>query len=213
MADPPLPEHLHLIGRAFPTLRVIVLSDREEPEEVAMALRQGVQGYVPTSLAPRLVIGAIRIVLGGGTFYPADMLVRAYRLIGAEVAQAPRLARLARAFGDDGEPEHQGQWPPRQLEVLCLLAQGKANRQIAESLAIEEGTVKVHLREIMRKLGVANRTQAALAARRLRIPAIKDTLAEITAGSNAAATRLDGPRPASWLNRSANVDLIACPAE
>jgi len=79
VTDAPLPEHLHLISRAVPALPVIVLSDHEEAEAVVAAFCEGVRGYIPTSLAPRLVICAIRIVLAGGTFFPADALVRARR--------------------------------------------------------------------------------------------------------------------------------------
>jgi DNA-binding NarL/FixJ family response regulator len=179
VADTPLPGHLPLIRHAFPASRVIVISGREEPEELIAAFREGIQGYIPTSLAPHLVIGAIRIVLAGGTFYPADVLIRARRLLRPEIAPAPCPPQVP--------AEHREQWPPRQFAVLCLLAQGKANKQIAETLAIEEGTVKVHLRQIMRKLGVTNRTQTALAARRLGISAtVENTLARIASDPDIA---------------------------
>lgn len=179
VTDTLLPGHLPLMRRALPALRVIVLSSREEAEEVIAAFHEGVQGYIPTSLAPRLVICAIRIVLAGGTFYPADTLIRARRLIRPEIKPAPCPEQVP--------AEHREQWPPRQFAVLCLLAQGKANKQIAQILEIEEGTVKIHLRHIMRKLGVANRTQAALAARRLGISAtLDDTLSAITLAHDTA---------------------------
>ena len=175
MTAPPLPEHLHLIGRAVPALPVIVLSDCDEAEEVVAAFREGVQGYIPTSLAPRLVIPAIRIVMAGGTFYPADALVRARRLLRPEIEHVPR--------PDQVTIEHREKWPPRQLGVLRLLVQGKANKEIALTLGIEEGTVKVHLRQIMRKLGVTNRTQVALAVRQPSITAaVEAALAAIASG-------------------------------
>jgi DNA-binding NarL/FixJ family response regulator len=183
VADAPLPQQLHLIHSALPALPVIVLSDREEAEEVVAAFREGVQGYIPTSLAPRLVMYAIRIVLAGGTFYPADALLRARRLIRPEIERAPDLPQVT--------AEHREQWPPRRLAVLCLLAQSKPNKQIAQMLAIEEGTVKVHIRQIMRKLGVSNRTQAALAARRLGIPvACNDTRATVALNPDIAPARV-----------------------
>jgi len=188
MTDTPLPEHLHLIGGAVPAPPIIVLSNRDEPEEVVAAFRKGVQGYIPTSLAPRLVVHAIRIVLAGGTFFPADALVRARRLLRPEIECAPRT--------DQVTSEHREQWPPRQLAVLGLLAQGKANKEIALTLGIEEGTVKVHLRQIMRKLGVTNRTQVAIATRQLGIPAAPEiTRATIASGPDTAG--LDDWRVAS----------------
>jgi DNA-binding NarL/FixJ family response regulator len=208
VADAPLLEHLQLIRRAFPTLPMIVLSDREGVAEVVAAFREGVQGYIPTSLPPRLVVHAIRIVLAGGTFYPADALIRARLLIRPEIERAPGLPQVT--------AEHREQWPPRQLAVLCLLAQSKPNKQIAQTLMIEEGTVKVHIRQIMRKLGVANRTQAALAARRLGIPtACNDTLATVASSPNTAPARPAwfDDRAASRLNRLANIDPSVFPAE
>lgn len=163
VTEEPLSEYLRLIGCAVPALPVIVLSDREEAEEGVTAFREGVQGYIPTSLAPRLVIYAIRIVLAGGTFYPAEALVRARQLLRPEIERTPYL--------DQVMIERRKQWPPRQREVLSLLVQGKANKVIARTMGIEETTVKVYLRLIMGKLGVANRTQAAIAARRLGIAA------------------------------------------
>jgi DNA-binding NarL/FixJ family response regulator len=73
----------------------------------------------------------------------------------------------AAAAADPGERRDRGgqNWPPRQLAVLRLLVQGKANKEIARSLSMQESTVKVHVREIMRKLQAANRTEAALLAR------------------------------------------------
>jgi len=186
MTDAPLPEHLHLIGGAVPAPPVIVLSDCEEAEEVVAAFSEGVQGYIPTSLAPSLVLHAIRIVLAGGTFFPADALVRARRLLRPEIECAPRT--------DHVTIKHREQWPPRQLEVLHLLVQGKANKEIAQILGIEEGTVKVHLRQIMRKLGVTNRTQAAIAARQLGIPDIcGNALTSIASEPGAARSRLVPP--------------------
>jgi len=182
VTEAPLPEYLRLIGRAVPALPVIVLTDREEAEEGVAAFREGVQGYIPTNLAPRLVIHAIRIVLAGGTFYPAEALVRARQLLWSEIQRAPR--------PDQVMIEHRKQWPPRQREVLSLLVQGKANKEIARTMGIEEATVKVYLRLIMGKLGVANRTQAAIAARRLGIAAA----AEVT-----GATIASGPDTA-WLD-------------
>jgi DNA-binding NarL/FixJ family response regulator len=61
-------------------------------------------------------------------------------------------------------------WPPRQLAVLRFLLQGKANKEIARALELEESTIKVHVRLIMRKLGVTNRTQAAVSVRQLELP-------------------------------------------
>ena len=164
----PIPEQLRHLSRAIGSTPVIVLSDRDESEEVVAAFRQGARGYIPTSLEPSLVIAAMLMVLAGGAFVPAGALMGSPRKILPEtqIDRPPRPEEIA--------VEHQEGWPPRQLAVLHLLVQGKANKEIAHALTIEESTVKVHVRHITRKLGVTNRTQAALCARRLGIGASLD---------------------------------------
>ena len=149
-------EQLH---RALPDAALVVMSDREDIEEVVVAFRHGARGFIPTSFEPEVASEAIGIVLAGGTFFPASALLRVYR---------ERL-RLA-VSGHKPEPRRDSeQWPPRQLAVLELLAQGKANKEIARELHVEESTVKVHVWHIMRRLKASNRTEAALRARQLGI--------------------------------------------
>lgn len=175
---------LRNLRRALPATPVIVLSDREEAAEVVAVFREGARAYVPTGLEPRLVIKAIRMVLAGGTFVPVDALVSWRRDAKSAIEQRSRPEQAA--------DEPLNQWTPRQLAVLHILIRGKANKEIARALAMEESTVKVHVRHIMRKLGVSNRTQAALRARRLGISdALDDSLASIVPAAPLA------PSPAS----------------
>jgi DNA-binding NarL/FixJ family response regulator len=166
-----LSTQLRSLRRALPATPVIVLSDREETSEVVAAFQEGARAYVPTGLEPGLVIKAIRMVLAGGTFVPADALMR-WRQVAA-LANGQR-SNEQRFNQEQPVSESLNQWTPRQLAVLHILVQGKANKEIARTLAMEESTVKVHVRHIMRKLGVSNRTQAALRARRLGIPVALD---------------------------------------
>jgi DNA-binding NarL/FixJ family response regulator len=165
----PLREQLRALRRALPSTPVIVLSDLDEPEEARAAFREGARGYILTSLEPLLVIEAIRMVLAGGTFVPVEMIVRSRcKTLAAAPQQSPPEYTPAE---QQVAADHRGEWPRRQLAVLHLLAEGRANKEIARALAMEESTVKVHVRHIMRKLGALNRTQAALCARRLGITA------------------------------------------
>ena len=158
----PVADTLHRVGRlggAPGRCALIVLSDREEVEEVLASFRAGARGFIPTSLDPRLVIAAIRLVVAGGAFIPATTVVRLDRDVPSELDLARRTDQLAIE-----SPRH---WPARQLAVLHLLGEGKTNKNIATTLGMEESTVKVHVRHIMRKLGAKNRTQVALYVRRL----------------------------------------------
>lgn len=125
---------------------IIVLAEGEEPEEVLAAIRAGARGYVPTSLDRAAALEAIRFVLAGGTFVPAGALAKDTN--GAAVGPS----RLT------GTP----QLSPRELEIASCLREGKPNKLIAYELAISESTVKVFVRRILAKLGVTNRTEAAI---------------------------------------------------
>lgn len=176
--EPPQAEQLRRLRGCLEPTTLIILSDRDESEEVIAAFRVGARGYIPTSLEPRLVIKAIRMVLAGGTFVPAGALMR------SRCRVQPETERLPRPDPEQVSVEHREPWPPRQLAVLSLLIEGKANKEIARALTMEESTVKVHVRHIMRKLGVTNRTQAAVSARRLGIP---------VGGGGAPASAVSGP--------------------
>ena len=157
LVETALAEQIERLNAAMGT-PIVVLSDREEYDEIVAAFRLGVRGFIPGSLEPDVAIEALRLVQAGGTFFPAGALIGFCR--------KPSVEREPRAT----EPrEHACRWPPRQLAVLRLLVQGKANKEIARALKMEESTVKVHVWHIMKKLDAANRTEAALRAHELGI--------------------------------------------
>jgi two-component system, NarL family, nitrate/nitrite response regulator NarL len=142
----------------LPNVPFVVLADSADAADVVSALRAGAQGYVTAGMEPSFLFSALQFVASGGSFFPPDALL------------GPRDAPV------DAEPPR-GQHKPgpadsskdpaltsRQCEVLRFLGQGQSNKQIARALCMCEATVKVHVRQIMRKLGASNRTQAALRA-------------------------------------------------
>lgn len=184
--EAPLAEALRGLGRlggATACCPLIVLSDREDAEEVIASFRAGVRGFIPTNLDPGLVIAAIRLVLAGHAFIPVKILLRLYHDAPgapAEIKHVPPPDQIG--------VQNPHQWPPRQLAVLHLLGKGMTNKDIAMALGMEENTVKVHVRHIMRRLGVRNRTEVALYVRRLGFsaPAVGEDLV-IPAGSGIKA--------------------------
>jgi DNA-binding NarL/FixJ family response regulator len=138
---------LKWLKRWLPTVPVIVLSDRDAPEELDNLLDLGVRGYLPPSAEPAVVFAAVRLVHAGGTCIPIHLLGEARRAV-------------HRHRGMHGLTE-------REMSVVKFLGDGAPNKVIATALGMQEGTVKVHIRSIMRKLRVANRTQVALIARQL----------------------------------------------
>lgn len=124
------------IGRAF---RLIIFTDNCDPGFVGDALRLGAQGIVTTSSTADVAVEAFRLVMAGGTFIPAEGVIA-----------APRSAVSGRVHGH---------LTAREEQIIALLRCGKPNKQIARDLGLSEGTVKVHLHNIMKKCGAANRTQ------------------------------------------------------
>jgi DNA-binding NarL/FixJ family response regulator len=146
---------LELLRVGLPEASAVVLSDRDDVEEVNRALTQGVRGYIPTSVECEVVVAALRLIGAGGTFVPAGTL----RSTAAKPDDQPEGGRQRRSDGLD--------LTPRELSVIDLLREGKPNKLIARQLDMQENTVKVHVRNILRKLNAANRTHAAFVANRL----------------------------------------------
>ncbi len=132
---------------------VVILSEREEPHCILKALRFGVHSYISTQLNPEVVIQALRLIQVGGTFIPPNILLGPF-----EGMQA------AKEGGGVFSPTLLKDFTPRQSEVLQLLREGKSNKIIAYELNMQESTVKVHVRQIMKKLKAINRTQVAIFA-------------------------------------------------
>ena len=131
------------IRSKFPDARVIVLTTFEGDMEVQRAMKAGARGYLLKSMPSQQMLDMIRQVHSGKKCVPEEIAVG-----------------LAEHLGDEALSQ-------REVEVLQQVAGGNRNRQIAAKLFIAEDTVKVHLKNIMGKLGANDRTQSvALAARR-----------------------------------------------
>jgi NarL family two-component system response regulator LiaR len=131
-----------------PGARAIVLTSFLEDERLLPAMRAGAAGYLLKNVQPQELARAVRAAAGGEA------------LIDPAVA-----ARLVEALGD-GRDERAEELTPRERELLGLIARGFANKRIAFELGIAEKTVKTHVSNVLAKLGVADRTQAALYAAR-----------------------------------------------
>ena len=118
------------------------------------ALDLGAAGYIPKSAGMGVMLSALRLVLAGGIYVPPNLLHTQAAPDPASVTEA------AAALSPDG-------LTGRQREVLRLLGEGKANKEIARELDLSENTVKIHVAAVLKALGVNNRTKAAMVARRL----------------------------------------------
>ncbi len=144
-----------VVGQAFPNVPLIVMSDADDAQQlktIRSTLQNGAHGFIPTrTTGIPIAIAAIRLVKAGGIFAPMDaMLVNKTE----RAAPAPDAVRPCRLTS-------------RQMAVLMHIQMGNANKIIAHELGMSESTVKVHVRNIMRRLGATNRTQAVYKARKL----------------------------------------------
>jgi DNA-binding NarL/FixJ family response regulator len=143
-----------------PDLKILVLSGVQDQRSVMRVLQLGAAGFVPKSMASDNLVAAIRFVLSGGVYIPADLLDDATR--GAQMLGLPERGRDML-----GQPSSSRiQLTERQEQVLQLLARGAPIKIICRELGLSEGTVKTHVTAIYRAFGASNRTEALLAARR-----------------------------------------------
>jgi DNA-binding NarL/FixJ family response regulator len=143
-------QQLQTVRAAFSDIPMIVLSDSAEsaqPRYIKGLLQNGASGFISAqTTALNTALSAIHFVAAGGTFAPLEILL------------------------SEDKPTHQSDpagphgLTLRQQDVLKLVQQGKANKIIAHELGMSESTAKVHIRNIMRKMGATNRTQAAFNA-------------------------------------------------
>ncbi len=148
-----------LVARA-PDLKILVLSGVQDQRSVMRVLQLGAAGFVPKSMASETLVSAIKFVLSGGVYIPADLLDDVTR--GAAMLGLPERGRDML-----GQPTSSRiQLTERQEQVLQLLARGAPIKIICRELGLSEGTVKTHVTAIYRAFGASNRTEALLAARR-----------------------------------------------
>lgn len=154
--DEKIADELTLLEQLTGDVPRVLLSDIEMPEDIVSAFQRRIRGYVPTTLPIKQVAEAIRYVIAGGIFVPSSILSLSDRKSPSPREQAePNPSTILANFS------------PRQNEVLRRLWRGSSNKMIAYELSMCESTVKVHIRHIMKKLNVSNRTQVVLHTRPL----------------------------------------------
>lgn len=147
------------IKRDRPDTEVLMLTSSDADEHLLAAIRAGALAYLPKSAGVDQVVASVHAAARG------------------ESLLEPRIvARLVREVREAGTHGPVDQLSPRELEVLRVLARGRSNRQIGRALAISEDTVKAHVSSILAKLGLADRTQAAIFGLQQRLIPLDDAL-------------------------------------
>jgi two-component system nitrate/nitrite response regulator NarL len=145
-------ERLRAAGIAAP---VVMLTMSREDAELGAALRAGAQGYLLKDMEPEELLPALEAVLRGESVVAREMVGTLAAIVRDDAGARPAAPRPAELFAE---------LTPRELEILQHVADGSSNKMIARALEITDGTVKLHVKAILRKLGMRSRVEAAVAA-------------------------------------------------
>jgi two-component system nitrate/nitrite response regulator NarL len=180
---------VELIKQRHPLARVMVLGERCDLNEVLAVFRAGADGYVLKTITPEVLMKSLELLMLGETVLPSSILLTAlangngeighpYEVLAAPTSVATEAAALPNAVQEAEISEAcdavsaseldlpERALPPslsnRETAVLACLTEGQSNKRIARKFGVAEGTVKVHIKAILRKIRVNNRTQAAI---------------------------------------------------
>jgi two-component system nitrate/nitrite response regulator NarL len=132
---------------------VLMLTMSREDSDLHAALKGGAQGYLLKDMEPEDLVPALEVAVSGGNVVAKEMADTLARLVRGQVKEEPRPS-----------PAPLAELTPREHEILRHLAEGQSNKMIARALDITDGTVKLHVKSILRKLGVRSRVEAAVLA-------------------------------------------------
>lgn len=192
LSDPRVLAAHRVLTAAHEGRRIIVLGDRPDAENIERGLQLGVAGYIPTSVEADVAVAALNFVLAGGSYFPPEALIQLGQPH-ATPPQEPQLSLITPGRPEPGRPRANasktngggetsavcgarerspaapinvlsGDLTSRQQQVLACLKRARSNKEIAHELSMSEATVKVHVRQVMKKLGAVNRTHAAVLA-------------------------------------------------
>jgi len=144
------------LRETHPGVPIVVLSASDHADTVMRAIDAGAMGFIPKTSSNQLLLNALKRVLSGHVYLPADILHRHLDMPGQTLPRS----------GETLAPRDIG-LTARQAQVLALLVQGQPNKLICRALDLAEGTVKIHVTAILKALHVSNRTQAVIAVGKL----------------------------------------------
>jgi two-component system, NarL family, nitrate/nitrite response regulator NarL len=146
-------ELLRQLNRDHPRLPVVMLTTSSDENDLAECLRNGARGYLLKDMEPDELVVALHDIVDGKTVVAPGL--------------TSALANLVKHGGHSGRRDpvtRFSELTPREMEILCHLSEGQSNKVIARNLSISDGTVKLHVKAILRKLGVHSRVEAAVMA-------------------------------------------------
>jgi DNA-binding NarL/FixJ family response regulator len=167
IADRDNSQRIKALRAIAPDVPLVIFSESESREEIISALNIGAQGLLYAGMNSELALQAFSFILDGGSYFPSALRPRRPLPQRHPVIDCNPTPRSCVNGGSSAEDLKDADLTDRNLTarqgaVLELLSRGNSNKVIARRLAMSEGTVKFHVRQIMRKFGVTNRTQVAV---------------------------------------------------
>jgi len=147
---------LKVLKDTQPDLPVAMLTTSSDESDLVGALRNGAQGYLLKDMEPDELVVALREIVAGKTVVAPDLA--------AVLARAVQGDNLDSDYEKEEKEDPFAVLTPREFEILTLLAEGQSNKVIARNLGISDGTVKLHVKAILRKLNISSRITAAVMA-------------------------------------------------
>jgi DNA-binding NarL/FixJ family response regulator len=166
-------QRIKVLRALAPDVPLVIFSERESREEIISALNVGAQGILYAGTNAELALQAFSVILNGGSYFPSAMrpkrtdAAQRHPVVDYDPAPSCGIGGGNGGGGNDGAEDLEDansrnrNLTARQNAVLELVSRGDSNKAIARRLGIREGTVKVHVQQILRKFGVMNRTQVA----------------------------------------------------
>lgn len=156
-SDTVLEKNIRILRTRFPASRLVVLADQYNTDQVHTAFRMSARGYLMKTINCSTLIKSLELVMLGESIFPSAILTRMVEDHGLDIemddeitVDVPAISHSSRSLS------------AREMQILQCLVRGQSNKMIARSLDIVEATVKVHIKAILRKIHVQNRTQAAI---------------------------------------------------
>lgn len=135
--------------------RLVIISATEDSRSIRKSMEYGISGYIPKRSDTKVLTGALKLILDGGTYLPPSVLDTAHLGNAYSVHKPGGFYAKSKTLTN------------RQSQVLELVAQGMSNKQIAYEIGMSEATVKLHINALLRAVGATNRTQAVITAQKM----------------------------------------------
>lgn len=148
-------ETLKQLRTAGVTIPILMLTMSREEHDLQSALRNGAQGYLLKDMDPEDLVPALQDAIRGNNVVAKELIGSLTRLVQGQSGKHPAKSSSTDLLGE---------LTPRELEILRHVAEGQSNKAIGRALEITDGTVKLHVKSILRKLGVRSRVEAAVFA-------------------------------------------------